>query len=220
MPELHHLAPSAPPALLGEGDDALPSREQRHLTILLVARLVTGTGDALARVRNVSGSGMMLETSVPLSPGDAVRVELRSLQAVTGTVAWATPPRAGIQFDAPVDLAQLLHSAGATRPNAPVARAPRLATRCPVQLCHQGRGHQALLLDLSQGGGHVQGLVGARTGDQLGIAIPGMPARKAVVRWVRGDDAGFVFLEPIPFAQLAPWLQDGALRFGGGGPPA
>ena len=153
MPELHHLAPSLPPALSGAGGDALPAREQRHLTILLVARLVTGSGDALARVRNVSGGGMMLETSVPLAPGDAVRVELRSLQAVTGSVAWATPPRAGIQFDprsmsrscctrrAPPGLTPRWRGHHGWRPAAPSSSAIRAAAvrRC-CSTCRRGAG--------------------------------------------------------------------------------
>lgn len=211
LPRSHQPDLPAPEAAL---PDCFVPRDPRHLTILLVARLVTEKGDALARIRNVSTGGMMLEASLPLAVGEAVRIELRTLQAVEGCVVWATPPRAGIQFNTAVDIVELLHPLLPKGRNARVARAPRLATRCTVQVCHQGHSRHALLLDLSQGGGRVQGLRGVAVGDPLSVTIPGLAARKAVVRWLRDDDAGFVFLEPIPFAELDPWLQNGSLRFG------
>lgn len=193
--------------------EGFAAREPRHLTILLVARLVTQGGDALARVRNISTGGMMLECSMALTAGEAVRIELRSARTVEGQVAWASPPHAGIAFDTPVDIVQLLHRVLPDERSPLVARAPRLATCCTMQVCHAGRSRHAALLDLSQGGGRAQGLGGAVVGDQIGVGIPGLPARKAVVRWAREDDIGFVFLDPIPFAELDRWLQNPALRF-------
>jgi hypothetical protein len=211
-PDLQLQTPSPAVSLSEPSANHVP-RDKRHVTILLVGRLITAAGDALARIRNVSAGGLMLEAGVPLVPGDKVRVELRTVQAVEGTIAWATAPRAGIRFDAPADVAQLLHPAAAAPAVTLPPRPPRLATCCPVQLCHQGRSRYAVLADLSQGGGHVQELAGAVVGDQLGVAIPGMPTRRAVVRWVRGGDAGFIFLEPLPFVELAAWLQNRTLRF-------
>lgn len=203
---------AAPPISGRTLPDGFKPRDARHLTILLVARLVTPAGDALARVRNISNGGMMLETSLPLAIGEAVRLELRTLRAVEGLVVWTTPPRAGVRFDTPADVAQLLHAA---TPNGRVARAPRLATRCPVQLRHDGRTCRAMLLDLSQGGGHVRVPRPVAVGDPVTLSIPEIGARNAVVRWVRGDEAGLVFLDAIPFAALEPWFQNHLIRFAG-----
>lgn len=57
-----------------------------------------------ARVRNVSETGMMAETPArPLSPGDAVEIDLRGIGQVTGAVVWYQDNRVGIRFDAPIN---------------------------------------------------------------------------------------------------------------------
>jgi len=55
------------------------------------------------RVRNLSPSGMMAETSILFVVGTQVRVELRGIDPLTGRVVWVTDGRMGIAFDAEVD---------------------------------------------------------------------------------------------------------------------
>ena len=57
----------------------------------------------VARVRNLSEGGMMVETAVPFSIGDTLDCELRNIGRVAGRVAWATEGRVGVAFDAPID---------------------------------------------------------------------------------------------------------------------
>ena len=195
-------------------------RGARLVTILLVARLVTPAGDTLARVRNLSSGGMLLETSVALATGDAVRVELRNLQALAGRVAWTRNGRAGIQFDAPANIADLLHPPAPRGRNARVPRAPRLSTCCPIQVQHGGRSCRTVLLDLSQKGGCFQAAGVMAVNDQVTVCMPGLPPQRGVVRWLRDDRTGIVFLDTIPFGELDRWLQNDAVRFAGRSDPA
>ena len=133
--------PVTSPGVTSPGVEQVPpgdfvERGARLVTILLVARLVTPAGDSLVRIRNLSSGGLMMETSLALAPGDAVRVELRNLQAIAGRVAWAKDARAGVQFDEPANVADLLHPPVAEGRTTRVARAPRISTCCPVQVHH------------------------------------------------------------------------------------
>jgi hypothetical protein len=215
-----HAAIHAPAGIEQAPPGEFVERSARLVTILLVARLVTPAGDALARVRNLSSGGLMMETSVALETGDAVRVELRNLRAIAGRIAWTKNGRAGIQFDEPADIADLLHPPAPQGRGARVPRAPRLSTCCPVQVQHQGRSCRAMLLDLSQKGGCLQTPGAMGVGDQLTVTVPGLPPQRGVVRWLRDDRMGVVFLDTVPFGELDRWLQDEAVRFAGRSDPA
>jgi len=214
------LSLAAPPGFERVAPEGFVERSARLVTILLVARLVTPSGDALARIRNLSSGGLMLETSVALAPGDPVRIELRNLQSIAGHIAWAKNARAGIQFDEPVNVADLLHPAPARGRNARVARAPRLSTCCPVQVQHEGKPCRAMLLDLSQKGGQLRTARAMAVGDRITVTIPSMAPQRAVIRWTRDDIVGLVFLDTVPFAELDRWLLDDSVRFAGRDPLA
>ena len=195
---------------LTDPDRADAPRAPRVVTILMVARLEIQRGDWPCRIRNVSASGMMVETAAAIAVGEQVRIELRNSQVIGGKVVWTEAPRAGIQFAAPVNLAVLLGKKPGPRP-----RAPRLSTMCPARIRMERRTGTAMLLDLSQGGGRLQTSLPLRPGDQLTITVPGFPAKRAGVRWVRRDQAGIAFVEMLPFAQFADWLQDSGQRYAG-----
>lgn len=195
----------------GAGRARFVPREQRQVTILLVARLVTDTGDELCRIRNISTRGMMLETGAPLDTDQRVRVELRNLQAVKGRIVWIKDGRAGLQFDAPVGTDLLRARVG--RRGAPRPRAPRVSTECPVLVRIEGRVSRAILLDLSSSGGKLAIAQRLAPGDQLMVTLPGLPPKRAAVRWAREGQAGMAFLEAIAFAELDGWLQVPWIRY-------
>lgn len=195
----------------GEARGRFVPREQRQVTILLVARLVTDTGDELCRIRNISTRGMMLETGAALDTGQRVRVELRNLQAVEGRIVWIKSDRTGLQFDAPVGIDLLRARVG--RRGAPRPRAPRVSTECPVLVRIEGRVSRAILLDLSSSGGKLALAQRLAPGDQLTVTLPGLAPKRAAVRWTRDGQAGMAFLEAIAFADLDGWLQVPWIRY-------
>lgn len=205
---LDELQPAVPPS---EGH--VP-REARHVTILIVARLMDATGaDHICRVRNISEGGLMLESGTRLRRGQAVQIELRDQQWVRGTVAWANHPKAGIAFDGPVDLAALLQSARSRIHKQRIPRSPRFRADCPVVVRGDGNIRSATLLNLSQRGAKLR-VSGLARGEQIKVSVPGAGTFPAVVRWIREDEAGLVFLETVSFADLDRWLEDPATRFG------
>lgn len=187
-------------------------REQRHVTILLVARLVGEGGDDLCRIRNISAGGMMVETGAPLRVDQRVRIELRNLQTVEGRVAWAAARRAGLQLDTPVGV-ELIETRGTRRRGALQPRAPRFSAECPVTVRAGGHVLPAVLLDLSPSGGKLRLDGSFAPGDLVTLAIPGLPARRAAVRWQHDGQVGVAFLDVIVFVDLDRWLQDRPARY-------
>jgi hypothetical protein len=59
------------------------------------------------RVRDLSETGALIETTVPLWSGAPCHVSLPKIGDVHGHLAWADGPRSGIQFDPPLLASQL-----------------------------------------------------------------------------------------------------------------
>lgn len=215
MPRLSNLlqrAPSPSDASSHLPDDFAP-REARHLTILLLGRLVSESGaDQLCRIRNISSGGLMLETSDKLQPGQIVNVHLRDLCTLRGRVAWTSPPRAGLALEARTDVPELLRSITGKAGGTYVPRSPRLSAECPVEVRCNGRRAPARLLDLSQRGARLRA-TGRKVDEQVTIKIPGLEPQRAVIRWVCQDEFGVAFLETLPFRRLEHWLQDHSVRY-------
>ncbi|MBS1240520.1 MAG: hypothetical protein H6R45_1226 [Proteobacteria bacterium] len=69
------------------------------------------------KVRNLSSGGMMAEGSVKVARGSLVRVELRNLGWVEGTVAWKQDERFGIAFLEEIDPKAVRAPTGSGNPN-------------------------------------------------------------------------------------------------------
>ena len=85
--------------------DDIDTRQANRNAMFLMADIRTADGDdaVRAKVRNLSEGGMMAEGKLDLSRGDKVRVELRNIDSVSGTVAWVQGERVGISFASTID---------------------------------------------------------------------------------------------------------------------
>ena len=73
------------------------------LLLKAVLRFPSTRHEDEVRIRNLSAGGLMAETPIRVSRGQAVEIHLRSIGWITGHVAWATEGRLGIAFDRPID---------------------------------------------------------------------------------------------------------------------
>ena len=193
----------------------LQPRAPRVTTILLIGKLAAQDRETLCRVRNISATGMMAEVHGSFIVEEAVEVTLKAGDTLSGTVRWNRAGRIGVAFDERVDVPELLAHAAMRTGIEGVARGPRFTADCPAALLVTGYRHPARLVDISQGGARLT-VANAMPRDQLlGISIPGLGEREAAVRWVGEDSCGLVFLEPIAFGDLGPWLLDMRARFSG-----
>ena len=178
----------------------------RHLTILRVGALIGPAGRELCLIRNISAGGLMAHTYSHHAPGEAVAVEFKTNQQASGTVIWASESNIGIQFDSPIDVAEMLSAQAVLdngwRPRLPRIEVDRLATlRCGAQLCGVNT------RDISQGGVKIECDQPPEVGRDVVLTMERFRPLQALVRWCDGGMAGLSFNQLIPFPELMAWLK-------------
>lgn len=86
-------------------DDVAQQREAVRDSMFLLSRMrrLERDEEILARVRNLSAGGMMVETPAQLVRGDLIESDIRGIGLVRGRIAWVADGRVGVAFDSPVD---------------------------------------------------------------------------------------------------------------------
>lgn len=187
---------------------APPERRQgeRHLKILRVGTLVLGGRRELCLIRNISAGGLMAHVYSPVMPGQQVSVELKTNQQISGRIVWTRGGNAGIQFDTPVDVAELLANPpvmdNGWRPRTPRVEIDRMAT-----LRSGSHTQWVHARDISQSGVKVETGQAPAEGDEIVVALEGLRPLHGVVRWRSEAACGIAFNALIPFNELIDWLK-------------
>lgn len=187
---------------------APPERRQseRHLKILRVGTLIVGDRRELCLIRNISAGGLMAHVYSKLEVGQQLLVELKASQPVSGRVIWVRDSNAGIQFDRPIEISELLANPpvleNGWRPRSPRVEIDRMAT-----LRVGFRTHWVHARDISQGGIKVEADEPPEPGSPVIVDLEGLGSIAGVVRWSRGTGCGISFNELVPFAELIAWLK-------------
>lgn len=198
----HALAQALP-----DDDDACDRRVgPRHISILRVGRVEWDGQDQLCVVRNISAGGLMFETLHPPAIGQHLLVELRSDKRMTGTVRWVREGKAGLQFDTPIDVPQMLKEERSpllrVRP-----RSPRFVRQGIIRLLPpEGEPVLGDIIDLGAGGVSCRTDQPVLRGQPIVAVLDGVGATNAEVRWARGDAVGIRFEKPLPWKPLQLWL--------------
>lgn len=187
---------------------------ERHIKILRVGTIVVNGRRELCLIRNISAGGVLAHVYSQLMPGQRVSIELKTSQPVTGRVVWTRSGNAGIQFDTPVDVAELLAvpqgADNGWRPRTPRVEIDRMAT-----LRAGARTFWAHARDISQSGVKLetdadaeQGAEAAPAiGQEVVVTLEGFRPLPGVVRWVSEGRFGVSFNQLIPFGDLIDWLK-------------
>lgn len=187
-------------------------RASRTVSTLLSGRLLNATGgEELCRIRNISATGMLVETPSPLTTGESIVVELRTGERLEGNVVWTQPGRFGVQLKAEIDVERILNQ-GVQRPDrrrSTRPRAPRFVASCPARITTAGGTYAATVENLSQSGVRLKMKRSLPLESPLTLNIPGLSPQRCAVRWSDGEHIGLAFLEVIPFAELSAWLSQG-----------
>jgi hypothetical protein len=108
-----------------ETDDAYTAtnRATKRDSLFLLTEFCDEDGNLLsvARVRNLSATGLMADCDRILAVGDRVRLTLRGNGKVAATIVWAEENRVGLAFDHSID------PMAARRPIAPTVVTPAAA---------------------------------------------------------------------------------------------
>ncbi|MDB5691685.1 MAG: PilZ protein [Alphaproteobacteria bacterium] len=181
-------------------------RDSRHLTILRVGALIGPEGRELCLIRNISAGGLMAHVYSRHVEGEKVAIELKGNQQTPGNVLWVDDSNIGVQFDEPIDVAEILSNQAVLdngwRPRLPRIEVDRLATlRCGARL------YGVNTRDISQGGVKVECDQPLETGREVVLTIEHFRPLQAMVRWCDAGLAGLAFNQLIPFSELMTWLK-------------
>jgi len=180
---------------------------ERYVTVLKVGRASVGGHDQLCLVRNMSRDGAKLDLYHEVRENQKITIELRSDKVVTGTVRWVGDHAAGIQFDEPVDVSDMLQGRPTRSVLRKLPRAPRFPAKARVHLDHDDGVVTGQIVNVSLHGLCIGTTGKIRVDDQVVTRIDGLPPRRASVRWIREGMIGLHFAMPMAFSDLARWLE-------------
>jgi len=180
--------------------------QERHIKILRVGVLVIDGRRELCLIRNISAGGLMAHVYSGVHPGQRVTVELKSNHQLSGTVVWVREANAGVAFDTPVDIGDLLA-------NPPVldngwrARSPRVEIDRIARLRAGASTFWVDARDISQTGVKIDSDQPIDVGAEIVITLEDFRPLAGVVRWRSGRSCGIEFNGPISLSELIGWIK-------------
>ena len=81
------------------------------MTLYRVGSILVEDRRELCLIKNISAGGMMIRLYCNIAEGTPLTIELKSGQPITGKISWVRDHHAGISFDEPVDVIDILSSA-------------------------------------------------------------------------------------------------------------
>ncbi len=181
-------------------------RSDRHMTVLINAAVIHGERDGLCRIRNVSPTGLSIETSMPLVVGEPVIVTLHSGLTLPCVVRWTDDHRAGMSCDLnPIDLIQNARNAGSDDPLAPAL--PRFSRAIAAEIVVLGFVHGCRMDSISTRDVILTSVpTHFEPGKFVSVGIRGLGEFPATVKVSESDGIFARFATPISFAALDAWL--------------
>jgi len=177
---------------------------ERHLTLFRVGTIIIGDRRELCLIKNVSAGGMLIRAYSQLETGTVVSIEMKQGETIPAKVTWIGDDCAGIEFDAPVDVVDLL----ANSMNGPKPRMPRIEVCCIASVRRDGQVYGMRARDVSQGGIKAESDRDLPIGAEVVVTLPGLPPMPGVVRWNDAGSYGITFNRLIALSDLVRWLQN------------
>jgi hypothetical protein len=175
---------------------------QRHMTLYRVGSILVDDRRELCLIKNISAGGMMIRLYCSIGEDTPVTVELKSGQPISGKISWIREQNAGIAFDEPIDVIDIL----STSMEGPRPRMPRIETDCHATLREGANIVRVRACDISQGGVKVACETVLPQGADLVIGLPGLEPQRGIACWSEGGFTGIAFNQLIPLGELVGWL--------------
>ena len=189
----------APPEPAGQ-----PERRdgERLMTLYRVGSILVEDRRELCLIKNISAGGMMIRLYCSVADGTPVTVELKSGQPIHGKISWTKDQNAGVTFDQPVDVIDLLSNSM----EGPRPRMPRIEVQCHATLREGANVLRVAVCDVSQGGLKVQTEAILPQGADVIVTLPGLEPQRAIACWNINGFVGITFNRLLPLGELVTWL--------------
>lgn len=178
--------------------------DERHLTLFRVGSVTIGDRRELCLIKNISAGGMLIRAYSQLEPGTRISVELKRGEQIPGCISWTRDSSAGIAFDEPVDVVELLASSN----DGPRPRMPRVEVRCIASVRQGSNVYGMRAHDASQGGLKVESEKDLAIGSDVVVTLPGLAPQQGIVRWREGNCYGITFNRLVALPDLVRWLNE------------
>ena len=175
---------------------------ERHMTLYRVGSILVEERRELCLIKNISAGGMMIRLYCSIAEGTPVTVELKSGQPIQGHINWVRDQNAGITFNEPIDVIDIL----STAMDGPRPRMPRIETSCHVTLREGANVVRVQACDISQGGIKVRSDTQFQQGAEIIVSLPGLEPQRAMACWSENGFAGIAFNRLLPLGELVGWL--------------
>ena len=175
---------------------------QRHMTLYRVGSVMVEDRRELCLIKNISAGGMMIRLYCKIADGTAVTIELKSGQPISGKVSWTRDQNAGISFDEPIDVIDILSNSM----EGPRPRMPRIETDSFATLREGANMLRVRVCDISQGGLKVACETILSQGADVVVGLPGLDPQPGIACWNEGGFTGIAFNSLIPLGELVAWL--------------
>jgi hypothetical protein len=176
---------------------------ERHMTLYRVGSMLVEDRRELCLIKNISAGGMMVRLYCSVAEGTPVTIELKSGQPIHGHVSWANDQQAGVTFDDPIDVIDILSASM----SGPRPRMPRIETDCHATLRDGANTLRVRACDNSQGGVKIACETIVPRGADVVVTLPGIEPQRGIACWVEGGFIGITFNRLIPLGELVGWLQ-------------
>ena len=196
---LYSLSDAAPTPLV----DSDRREGDRHMTLYRVGSIIVEERRELCLIKNISAGGMMIRLYCSIAESTSVTVELKSGQPIRGHISWTRDHHAGVDFDEPIDVIDIL---SATM-DGPRPRMPRIETNCFATLRDGVSTLRVRVCDVSQGGAKIECDAPLSQGADVIITLPGLPPQPGIACWNHGGFIGITFNRLLPLGELVDWLK-------------
>lgn len=175
---------------------------ERHLTIFRVGSILIDGKRELCLVKNISAGGALIRAYCPLEIGQPLQIDIKERQPVSGEVSWIRGSDAGIEFDSPVDVIELL--SGGDEKQRP--RMPRIEVKCIGFVREGAVVHRAHIHNISQGGIRAEIPNALKVGGAVTVSLNGLAPQQGIVRWSDSGRYGIAFNSVLGLPVLIDWL--------------
>lgn len=179
-------------------------QNERHVTILKVAKVVRQSGEELCVLRNLSTQGAKADVAEPYDMNEEVIVKLRLGQPIRARVVWVSGRSIGMVFCEHIDPQIVLANICADEKR---LSGPRVNILAEGNILIGNDTHEILLENLSQKGARILGGCTLHTGTGLLLELEGLGIIPAVVRWSDVGISGLAFNTVLSIWDMMRWIK-------------
>lgn len=182
---------------------------QRKRSIMRAARLSSCVHrvEAMGLVRNISESGMLVESPIAFANGEKVSISLLDGDRIEGEIVWQKANSFGIRFGRWVSVDAVLARQQADNGSKP--RAPRLSVKLPILIRTGSLLSDGQVCDISQKGAKIRFNQYLPIDCRVQINHGDLRPVTGSVKWQAGNLIGLEFYRTLGVEELAGWSGNG-----------